>query len=530
MRLGIDFGTTRIVAAAADRGNYPLVGFESPDGQVREWYPPLVAIRGGERRFGWDAWEVQGDREWTVLRSLKRLLKHSGPNALLDLGGGAVPVMELVTELLSAFRRQLRQASTLSVDRAETLEAMIGVPANSNSNQRFLTADAFRAAGFQVLGMLNEPSAASVEFGHREKTQRKGQPGRSLLVYDLGGGTFDASLVAMEDDANTVVATGGLADVGGDDFDEILAALALEAAGYAEEGDALSDSERFRLLEECRERKEGLNPNTRRIVVDLQKVREDWGEVSIAVAPYYEQCRPLVERTAAVVEELIAAHPDRSIETLYVTGGGSELPAVARVLKETFGRAVKRSAYMRSATAIGLAISGDAQSDWVLRERFARYFGVWREADHGREVWFDVLFPRGLELPRRGSPPLRVSRTYRPAHNVGHFRYVEAARIDEGGQPSGDLTLWDAIQFPFDPALREVSDLSEAEISRNGDGGGPEVEEEYTCDANGMVKVTIWNRSAAYGREYTLGRWSTAEAQSISRRSPSGRGRGKRHR
>ena len=110
------------------------------------------------------------------------------------------------------------------------------------------------------------------------------------------------------------------------------------------------------------------------------------------------------------------------------------------------------------------------------------------------------------------------------------IRYVKAARIDEGGQPSGDLTLWDAIQFPFDPALREVSDLSEAEISRNGDGGGPEVEEEYTCDANGMVKVTIWNRSAAYGREYTLGRWLTAEAQSISRRSPSGRGRGKRHR
>ena len=148
------------------------------------------------------------------------------------IGRRGHPVMELVTELLSAFRRQLRQASTLSVDRAETLEAMIGVPANSNSNQRFLTADAFRAAGFQVLGMLNEPSAASVEFGHREKTQRKGQPGRSLLVYDLGGGTFDASLVAMEDDANTVVATGGLADVGGDDFDEILAALALETAGF----------------------------------------------------------------------------------------------------------------------------------------------------------------------------------------------------------------------------------------------------------------------------------------------------------
>ena len=65
-----------------------------------------------------------------------------------------------------------------------------------------------------------------------------------------------------------------------------------------------------------------------------------------------------------------------------------------------------------------------------------------------------VLFPRGLELPRRGAPPLRVVRSYRPVHNIGHFRYVEAARIGEDGQPSGDLTLWDDIQFPFDPALR----------------------------------------------------------------------------
>jgi molecular chaperone DnaK (HSP70) len=508
MKLGIDFGTTRIVAAAADRGNYPLVSFESPDGQAREWFPPLVAMRGNERRFGWSAWAVQGDRAWTVLRSLKRLLKRAGPTTRLDVAGCTAPALELATELLSAFRQQLRQASTLSLDRSEPIEVMIGVPANAHSNQRFLTAEAFRAAGFHVLGVLNEPSAASVEFGHRERAQRKGQPRRSLLVYDLGGGTFDASLVEMEDDTHTVVSSAGLADLGGDDFDEILANLALEAAGRAGERESLTAAESFRLLEECRERKESLNPNTRRIVVDLDCVREGWGEVSIAVAPYYERCRPLVESTADVLEELLAAHPGRSIETLYVTGGGSELPAVARVLKETYGRAVRRSAYMRSATAVGLAISADARSGSVLRDRFARHFGVWREAGHGSDVAFDLLFPRGLELPRRGAAPLRVVRSYRPVHNIGHFRYVEAARIGEDGQPSGDLTLWDDIQFPFDPALRAADDLTQVGVSRRGEGAGCEVEEEYSCDASGIVKVTIWNRSAAYRREYTLGRWS----------------------
>jgi hypothetical protein len=184
---------------------------------------------------------------------------------------------------------------------------------------------------------------------------------------------------------------------------------------------------------------------------------------------------------------------------------------VARVLRETFGRAVRRSAYMRAATAIGLAISADAQSGYVLRDQFARNFGVWREAAHGRDVAFDLLFPRGLELPRRGAPPLRVVRAYRSAHNIGHFRYVEAASIGADGQPSGDLTLWDDIQFPFDPALRGTEDLTLVDVSRKGEGA--EVEEEYLCDASGVVKVTICDRSAAYRREYTLGRWSNGAAR-----------------
>ncbi len=484
---------------------------------MREWFPPLIAARGDERRFGWAAWAVQGERDWTVLRSLKRMLKDAGPTTTIELAGHEIPVVELAGELLSAFRRHLRQASTLAPDRSEALEVMIGVPANANSNQRFVTAEAFRAAGFQVLGMLNEPSAASVEFGHRERANRDGE-GRRLLVYDLGGGTFDASLVELEEDAHVVVGSAGLADAGGDDFDEILASLALETAGRAAERESLSDAEYFRLLEECRERKEALNPNTRRIVVDLDRAREGWGEVSIAGASFYERCRPIVERTAALVEELLAANAGRPIETLYVTGGGSELPAVARVLKESFGRAVRRSAYMRSATAIGLAIAADANSNYVLRDRFSRAFGVWRETDHGRAVAFDVLFARGLELPRRGAPALSISRRYRPAHNIGHFRYVEAARIGEDGQPTGDLTAWDDIYFPFDPSLRGPSDLSLVDVQRGGETPS-EIEEEYTCDASGIVKVAIRNHTAGYSREYTLGRWSTAPVRGGESRS-----------
>jgi molecular chaperone DnaK (HSP70) len=528
MRLGVDFGTTRIVVAAADRGNYPLVHFDAFDGQTQDWFPPLVAVGDEGRLFGWDAWRVQGDPKWTVVRSIKRFLKAAGPNTQLDTGRGAYAVEDLVTELLLSLRRHIRKNSTLELDRSEPLEVMIGVPANANSNQRFLTAEAFGAAGFHVLGMLNEPSAASFEFGHRDRGVRKDQ--RSLLVYDLGGGTFDASLVEMEETVHTVVSTVGIPDVGGDDFDEVLAGMALERADHGPAGrEKLTPAEWFRLCEECRERKESLNPNTRKIVIDLERVRSGWGDVSIAAAAFYDRCRPLIERTETVVEGLLAHYGDRALNALYVTGGGSELPAVSRILKESFGRRVVRSAYMRSATAIGLAISADDRANYMLKDRLARYFGVWRETDHGDNVSFDLLFPRGLELPRPGSVPVRTARAYRPAHNIGHFRYAECSSIGPNGQPAGDLMVWDDIRFPFDPALRDNPDLSLVPVSKSSTVAGQSVEEEYTCDSSGMVKVTITNQSAGYRREYSLGRWS-GRMPRVTATPPTKRDWGQRHR
>jgi molecular chaperone DnaK (HSP70) len=530
MKLGVDFGTTRIVVAAADRGNYPLVHFDALEGQTHDWFPPLVAVGDEGRLFGWDAWRVQGDSRWTVVRSIKRFLKAAGPNTELETGHGTYPLQELVTELLLSLRRHLRKNSTMQLDRSEPLEVMIGVPANANSNQRFLTAEAFGAAGFHVLGMLNEPSAASFEFGHRDRAARRDQPGRSLLVYDLGGGTFDASLVEMEETVHTVVATIGIPDVGGDDFDELLAEMALETGQLGAAGrEKLTPGEWFRLCEECRERKESLNPNTRKIVIDLERVRPGWGEVSIAAAGFYERCRPLIERTQAVVEGLLDQYGDHPLEALYVTGGGSELPAVSRILREYFGRRVVRSAYMRSATAIGLAISGDDHANYLLKDRLVRYFGVWREADHGDNVSFDLLFPRGLELPRPGSAPVRTARAYCPAHNIGHFRYAECSSIGPNGQPAGDLMVWDDIRFPFDPALRDNPDLSLVPVSKSSSVAGESVEEEYTCDSSGMVKVTITNQTAGYRREYSLGRWS-GRMPRVTAAPASKRDWGQRHR
>jgi molecular chaperone DnaK (HSP70) len=520
VKVGIDFGTTRIVVAAVDRGNYPLINFEAPDGNSRDWFPPLIAVRGETRVYGWDAWLMQGQPGWTIVRSLKRCLKDAGPETRVDIGGQPLEVTQLLREMMAALRAQLREHSTLPDDGNKPLEAMLGVPANANSNQRFLTTEAAREAGFDVLGLLNEPSAAAVEFAHRDLIARKGgSPGR-LLVYDLGGGTFDASLIELGDGDHSIVASEGIPTLGGDDFDEILAELALNAAGISRDlMDSLSAAEWFVLVDECREKKEALSPNTRKLTVDLERVRHDWHEVSVSASVFYDRCRPLIESTRSVVEELLAAHTERPIDSLYVTGGGSELPPVARILRESYGRRVRRSAYMRSATAIGLAIRADTQSGCVLRDRFMRNFGLWREADQGHGIVFDLVFPRGTDLPGPKQPPLRRVRSYRPAHNVGHFRFLECARLAQDGRPVGEITDWDDIRFPFDPVLQNRADLAEVSVTRTPATADFVVEETYTCDSSGNLAVAISNKSTGYEARFRLGRWSEKQPKILSSRA-----------
>jgi molecular chaperone DnaK (HSP70) len=493
MRLGIDFGTTRIVAAAADRGNFPLVSFDSGDSHF-EWFPSLIAIRGPERRYGWQAWQTQGEPGWTLIRSLKRYLDDAGPHTHLDVDGQPI----LLTELLSGLTTALHQALAAHAGGKEPLDIMLGIPANANSNQRFLTSEAFRQAGFEVLGLLNEPSAASIEFGHRE--QATGGPTR-ILVYDLGGGTFDASLVERRASSHTVLATASIPSLGGDDFDHILARMAVGEERLA----ALPPAALFHLEEECRRQKEALHPNSRRIVIDLDAVQEGLGTATISLADFYEECRPLLERTVELTQNLIAQH---EVDVFYVTGGGSQLPTVARVLREVFGRKVKRSEYTRSATAIGLAIQADAATGYTLREVFTRNFGVWREGNAGHTVRFDTIFPAGTRLPAIGEPPIRVVREYSPAHNIGHFRYLEASALNDTGEPSGDIAIWDEVLFPFDPSLSFKPDLNGLPILRSNSAAFHDVEESYECDSTGTASVTIRNLTAKYERRYRLGRWS----------------------
>jgi molecular chaperone DnaK (HSP70) len=505
MLLGIDFGTTRTAVAAVDRGNYPIVSFHPEDGDTLEWYPSVAAARDGEIVFGFDAAQKQGAEGWGVLRSFKRRLGTTGPDELVEIGGYRLTALELLTGFMSALRGDLLARSNLRVKRNEKLQAMISVPANSNSNQRFITLEAFRRAGFDARGMMNEPSAAGIEYAHHLASGGSSKR-ETLVVYDLGGGTFDSSVINLVERDHEILSSEGIAKLGGDDFDIVLLDLALKAGGVPN----VSDAALVKLLEECRHKKESLHPNTRRITIDLGLGMEGAGEVVVNVSEYYEECRPLIESTIEAMEHVMEksareAGFDLRESSVYLVGGSSDLPLVARLLREKYGKQVRRSPYPHAATAIGLAIAADTEAGYKLRERFTRHFGVWREWDDGRQIAFDPLFEKNTALPAKGEQPLVRVRRYAPIHNIGHFRYLECGRLDQAGQPQGDLAPWDEILFPFDPQLRGVEDLRDASISHSCDHTHI-VEEVYSCDHNGIIEVEIKDAANGFSRRYTLRR------------------------
>jgi molecular chaperone DnaK (HSP70) len=507
MNLGIDFGTTRTVVAVADRGNFPVVQFEAGDGDVYDHFPSVAASDGTSLVFGHDALEKLEKPGWSGLRSFKRILAR--PDAALRpmvrVGRLEIELDALLTSFLTALREAIVHRSTAPIPKkkALVLDTFVAVPARASSAQRFLTLEAFRRAGFQVSGMLNEPSAAAIEYAHRyAKTLTSNRT--KVLVYDLGGGTFDISLVEMAEDRHTVLENAGVNKLGGEDFDQLL----LQLARASSDGEVTTDE--AALLERCRIAKEGLSPNSRRLVVDLGEGDDDL-TATVKAKDFYEAARPLIEQTIDTIAEVLPPGPEpekkgevrerfdtTDLAGVYVVGGGSDLPAVSRQLKEVFGRRVKRSAYASGATAVGLAIASSDEAP-ELHERFSRTFGVFRELKSGAEVAFDAILDRDARIAPEGS---EWTRRYRPVHNIGHFRFAECDRMGEGGNPVGDLTPFAELQVPFDPALRGKKSLAGIQVEHQPD--LPVVEERYRVDPDGIVSVTITDLESGWSREQRL--------------------------
>jgi len=508
MRLGIDLGTTRTVVAAESKGSYPLLTF-SWKNEIKDYIPSLIAVKGDNLYFGWDAADRLRQPEVRAFRSIKRLFGHLRPEDNLELAPGlSISMLDLVTRFLLHVKRMIIKHGNMPVGKKNKLEVMVATPANANSNQRYITLEAFRKAGFSLLGAMNEPSAAALEFLHYFLDHLGPKsPKRYVLVYDLGGGTFDISAIAIADGKHDVIAYEGVAKLGGDDFDEIILDMALEQIQVPRNN--LDSSQTVRLLEECRERKEGLRKNTRNMVVDVGAVIDGYTPVVLDTAQVYARCAPIIEQSLAAMQALLlkTGHDGteltagRSMGAIYLAGGSVSFPPVGRALKGLFKNKVKTSPYPHASTAIGLAIAADPQIQMQIRESVSRHFGVWREK--GADKVFDPIFLKDQRVsPDSGR--LQVTRYYQPMHNIGLLRYLECNFLGKSGEPEGDISIWKNIYFPYDPDLADRKNLGSIAIENRPDLSSQEVIETYEYDPAGIIRVEIENRTSGYHRKYSL--------------------------
>jgi molecular chaperone DnaK (HSP70) len=508
MRLGIDFGTTRTVVAAESKGSYPVLTF-SWKNEIKDYIPSLIAVQGGKLHFGWDAAERMSQPEVAALRSVKRLFGRLGPDDILELAPGlSVSMLDLVTGFLLHLKRMIIRHGNMPPGKKSKLEVMVATPANANSNQRYITLEAFRKAGFSVLGAMNEPSAAALEFLHYFLNNLGPKsPKRYVCVYDLGGGTFDVSAIAIADGKHDVIAYEGVAKLGGDDFDEIVLDMALEQIRVPR--NSLGPGQTVRLLEECRERKEGLRKNTRNMVIDVGDVLKGFAPVVLDTARVYEHCGPIIAQSLDAVRELLLKIEQdgteltagRSMGAIYLAGGSVSFPPVGRALKEWFKNKVKTSPAPHASTAIGLAIAADPQTQMRIRESVSRHFGVWREK--GADKIFDPIFLKDQRVnPESGH--LQVRRNYQPMHNIGLLRYLECNFLGKSGEPEGDISIWKNIYFPYDPQLADRKHLGSIPIEPRPDLSSQEVVETYAYETTGMIHIDIENCTSGYHRTYRL--------------------------
>ena len=499
--LGIDLGTTRTVVARADRGNYPIISFTDEHGDEHDFIPSLTALHEGTLVHGFAARQA-AHQGAPLLRSLKRVLASPTLTAAtpVPLGDQTFSVLEVLTSYLRHLKSELADRG-IDITRARVV---VAVPAHAYGAQRLLTLEAFQQAGFRIAAMLNEPSAAGFEYTHRKATTVSSRRTR-VLVYDLGGGTFDTSLVDVVGTSHEVLASHGLGDLGGDDVDLLMATMALSRAGITEED--LSPTELDDLLDQCRDAKEHLTPQSRRVLIILRGQ-----DVVLPVSDLYTACTPLIERSLATMAPLVGRMDDGSpdltdIAGVYLVGGASGLPLVPRLLRERFGRRVHRSPYPGASTAIGLAIAADRTSDYDLTDRLSRGFGVFREADGGHRLTFDaILSPESVQASPGGREGTVLTREYDAAHNIGWYRFVECAGVDEGGEPRGEIAPYQDIVFPFEASLRDVDDEELRTYSVERRDHGPRIQEHYRVDEAGLVRVTITDLSDGYSRRYVLGR------------------------
>ena len=457
--IGIDLGTTNSVVAIMD-GKDTIV-LENPAG--KRTTPSVVAWKGGERIVGEIA-KRQLETNPDSISSIKRLM---GTNQKVKVKVDNKE-QEFTPEQVSGFiLTYLKEYAEKKIG-SKIEKAVITVPAYFNNDQREATKVAGKIAGLDVVRIINEPTAAALSYGIDKKDKEQ-----KILVYDLGGGTFDVSILDLSDGTFEVLATSGDNHLGGDDWDNVIVDWIKEKIKKENNFDVSKDKMAISRLKEAAEKAKIELSGSDSTTINLPFLAiTDNGplnvELELTRSEFEKMTAHLVDRTRKPIMDALkeANLKPSDLDEVLLVGGSTRIPAVQKMVEQTLSKAPNRSINPDEVVAIGAAIQGGVLagdvSDVLLLDVTPLTLGIVTEGD--------IIAPL---IKRNTTIPVTKSQVFSTAvdnQTEVSIVVVQGEReVLEGNKVLGQFNL-----SGIDPAPRGV----------------PQIEVSFSIDVNGITTVT----------------------------------------